>query len=161
MKIKLIATGGTIEKNYDLTGGELNVGDRITHILSRSRHNLGIKIERLLQVDSLDITAKEREKIVACVQNSAEKNIVITHGTDTMGETARAIGEKKFDKVVILTGAMIPESIAGSYALFNLGCALTAVQLLDKGVYIAMNGKIFNWDNVHKNLQLGIFEEND
>ena len=109
-------------------------------------------------VDSLDMQMDNRIKILESCKNSPEKSIIITHGTDTMTETARVLGEAKLDKTIVLTGAMIPYTFNNSDAVFNLGCSIIAVQCLDKGVYIIMNGKVFSWDNVVKIKDRGIFE---
>ena len=104
------------------------------------------------------MTDEDREKILQSCKDCEEDKIIITHGTDTMVETAQVLGKNIKDKTIVLVGAMIPYNQEKSDALFNLGCAVSAVQILPKGVYIAMNGKIFSWDNVRKNKELGLFE---
>ncbi len=99
-----------------------------------------------------------RQHILASCRSAPEQRIVVIHGTDTMALTARVLGEAALSKTVVLTGAMIPFAIQGSDALYNLGFACAAAQLLSPGVYIAMNGTIFAWDNVRKNTQSGVFE---
>jgi L-asparaginase len=112
-----------------------------------------------MMVDSLEMTDQDRELIVHQCNNCDESKIVITHGTDTMSETARVLAQKVTDKTIVLTGAMIPIKFGSSDGLFNLGSALAFAQTLPPGVYVAMNGRYFNWDNVRKNRQTGVFEE--
>ena len=110
-------------------------------------------------IDSLEMTAEDRELIAHQCRQCEEDRIVITHGTDTMAETARMLANKIQDKTIILTGAMIPIKFGSSDGLFNIGSALAFAQTLNPGVYVAMNGRCFNWDNVQKNKETGIFEE--
>jgi L-asparaginase len=112
-------------------------------------------------IDSLDMTAEDRDIIVEHCLRSEEDQIVITHGTDTMVDTARAIGDVVPDKTIVLTGAMVPYAFGSSDGLFNLGSALSFVQILAPGVYLAMNGRYFRWDGVRKNRETGVFEEHD
>ncbi|HVV25520.1 MAG TPA: asparaginase domain-containing protein [Candidatus Saccharimonadales bacterium] len=159
MQIKLFLTGGTIDKKYNELSGELDY--KKTHIqemLKQARSRLDIHIEELMLVDSLDMTDSQRQQILHACQSTDQHKIVITHGTDTMVETARLLGENIQDKTIVLFGSMIPFAFGGSDALFNFGAALAAAQTLGQGVYITMNGKIFEWDKVVKNRQLGEFQ---
>jgi len=157
--IHLIVTGGTFDKSYDELQGQLTFTDsHLPEIIKRIRTTLEVNLEINQLVDSLDMVDENRQKIGETCQKVPEERILITHGTDTMAETARYLAKLNLNKTIILTGAMIPYSISRSDALFNLGSAFSAVQLLPAGVYIAMNGRIFSWDNVQKNRQKGIFE---
>ena len=158
-KIDLFTTGGTIDKIYKPLTGNLSFGtSNIPKILSTANLSENIDIQSLMKVDSLDMTAMQRKEIVAACITSHSNKIIITHGTDTMVETATVIATKKLKKTIILTGAMIPYSLEDSDATFNIANALGFVKNLKKGVYIVMNGQCFPWDNVQKNKQLGIFE---
>jgi len=160
MAIRLFTTGGTIDKNYNPLNGELEFNEtHLPDILSEGNVSLEITHESLMTKDSLDMTEEDRAGIVQACKDAMEDKIVITHGTDTMVETALAIANEVTDKTIVLVGAMIPYSFGGSDALFNLGTALTAVQLKEPGVYITMNGKIFDADKVQKNKEKGVFEE--
>jgi L-asparaginase len=123
------------------------------------RNKVSVEIRTLMMIDSLEMTTEDRDLIVHQCKQCDEDRIVITHGTDTMAETARVIAEKIKDKTIVLTGAMIPIKFGSSDGLFNLGSALAFAQSLKPGVYVAMNGRCFNWDNVQKNKETGIFEE--
>ncbi len=162
MKIKLFITGGSIDKRYNEISEKMVLEDsHLPQMLQASRNRLNVSIEELMLIDSLDMKDPQREAIVkACISDPA-KNIIISHGTSTIVDTAKALGEKVQNKTIVLFGAMIPASLKDSDASFNLGCALTAVQTLEKGVYITMNGRIFSWDNVMKNVKLGEFRELD
>jgi L-asparaginase len=128
-------------------------------LLEMGRNKVPVVIRTLMMIDSLDMTAQDRELIVhQCIQCEEDK-IIITHGTDTMATTAKVLAEHIKNKTVVLTGAMIPIKFGSSDGLFNMGCAMAFVQSLPPGVYVAMNGRFFNWDNVRKNRQTGIFEE--
>lgn len=160
MHIRIITTGGTFDKCYDEIRGEL--GFRETHLPAvleqgRSTVPITVQVDRLL--DSLDMQEADRQRILAACHAAPEGHIVIVHGTDTMQQTAQVLGAAQLAKTIVLTGAMIPFTIGRSDAMFNLGFALAAVQLLPQGVYIAMNGRTFTWDNVRKNKEAGIFEE--
>ena len=157
--IKLLITGGTIDKRYDELSGEV-VFDKKSYIdemLSQSRCDALINLETLFLKDSLDMTDMDREIIYHSILNSDEKKIIITHGTDTMVQSTKYLGQKSIDKTIILLGAMIPHTVKNSDALFNLGMAIGAISFLPQGVYIAMNGKIFNYNNVSKNRKIGRF----
>ena len=159
MSVRVFVTGGTFDKEYDELSGRLYF--RNTHVdemLRRGRCGLDVDVETLMMVDSLEMTDAQRALIVGACRECAEDQIVITHGTDTMVETARAIADGVEGKTVVLTGAMIPYAFGSSDGLFNLGSALSFVQSLPVGVYIAMNGKSFAWDDVRKNRDAGVFE---
>jgi len=160
MKLKFLIAGGTICKQYNELTGKLEFQKSfVPAMLLRGRCQLAYTTEVLMLKDSLDMTADDRETILAACQASDESHIIISHGTDTMVETAALLGQGLNDKTVVFVGAMLPYSIRDSDALFNLGCAVTAVQLLGNGVYVVMNGQVFPWDNVHKNCALGVFQQ--
>ncbi len=159
MKIKFFATGGTIDKIYFDAMSKYQVGQpRIREILEEARVCFEYEIKSLLQKDSLDITDDDRNMIFNSVKHEPCDHIVITHGTDTMIETAMVLKKIK-NKTIVFTGAMEPASFKTSDASFNLGCAIAAVQTLAPGVYIAMNGNIFDPDNAQKNRALKQFEK--
>lgn len=159
MPIRIFVTGGTFDKEYNELTGELFFKEtHLPEMLKRSRSNLDVTVRTLMMIDSLHMTAEDRDLIVHQCRNAAESNIIITHGTDTMADTARIIAEKIKDKTVVLTGAMIPYKFGSSDGFFNLGSALAFVQTLPAGVYVCMNGKAFPADNVRKNRQTGQFE---
>jgi len=160
MAIRIFITGGTFDKEYNELNGQLYFKDTHLHemlILGRSR--VEVDIRTLMMIDSLDMTEDDRLMIARHCQKATEDRIVITHGTDTMTETARVLAQNIFNKTIVLTGAMIPYKFGSSDGLFNLGSALAFVQTLPPGVYVAMNGRYFNWDNVRKNRKTGEFEE--
>lgn len=159
MRIRLVVTGGTFDKEYDEVRGMLAF--RATHVprmLDLGRCHLDVAVEQLLLKDSLDLTDADRRRIVDACGNCAETRIVVTHGTDTMVETARAIAAQVTNRTVVLTGAMIPFAFGSSDGLFNLGSALSFAQVLPAGVYVAMNGRCFAHDKVRKNRERGVFE---
>lgn len=159
MNIKLFITGGTIDKVYDeLTGALTFKQTQLVDMLNRGHSMNDTTSEILFLKDSLEMNDADRQLILSKCLESDEGNIIITHGTDTMVETAQLLGKMIKDKTVVLFGAMVPYSMAQSDALFNLGFALSSVQTSANGVYIAMNGKIFDFDKVKKNKALGIFE---
>ena len=160
MQIRILVTGGTFDKEYNELNGELYFKDtHMQDLLSMGRCRLDTEIRTLMMIDSLEMTAEDRDLIAhQCIQ-CEETQIVITHGTDTMSDTARVLAEKVKGKTIVLFGAMIPIKFGSSDGLFNLGGALAFVQTLPAGVYIAMNGRYFQWDNVRKNRQTGMFEE--
>ncbi|MES2105369.1 MAG: asparaginase domain-containing protein [Pseudomonadota bacterium] len=161
MTLRIIATGGTFDKHYDELAGKLSFGaSHLPAVLNRARITLPVELEVRPLIDSLDMTDVDRQQILASCQQASEKAIVIIHGTDTMRETAEVLGAAKLDKVIVFTGAMIPYEIANSDALFNLGFAAGVAQLLAPGVYVAMNGQVFAWDNVQKNRSAGVFVTN-
>ena len=157
--IKIFSTGGTFDKEFNELNGELYFKKTQLHeLLELGRSQLNVKVETLMMIDSLNMTDDERQYIIKKCQKEASQRIIITHGTDTMVETAKILAEHIQDKIIILTGAMIPIKFGSSDGLFNLGSALSFVQILEPGIYITMNGRYFNWDNVRKNKNLGIFE---
>jgi L-asparaginase len=160
MAIRIFITGGTFDKEYNELTGELYFKDtHMSDLLEKGRSKVPTMIRTLMMVDSLQMSEQDRDLIAhQCIQCKEDK-IVITHGTDTMSETAKVLAKKVEGKTIILTGAMIPIKFGSSDGLFNLGSALAFVQTLSPGVYIAMNGRYFHWDNVKKNKQTGIFEE--
>ena len=160
MAIKIFITGGTFDKEYDEISGKLYFNDtHLPEILDLGRCGLDVSVRTLMMIDSLEMTDHDRELIVNACRKSEEQHIVITHGTDTMEVTARVLGQAIDDKTIVLTGAMVPYKFGSSDGLFNLGTALAFVQSLPSGVYVAMNGKYFTWDNVRKNKGKGAFEE--
>lgn len=162
MRIRIIITGGTFDKHYDEIQGTLTFKDtHLPEILEQVRCTLEVKMELNQLIDSLEMGRDDRLQILEACKKATERRIVITHGTDTMTETARVLGEAGLDKVIVLTGAMIPYTLRNSDAVFNLGCSLMAVQLLPAGVYITMNGKVFAWDNVKKERERGVFTTKD
>jgi len=159
MAIRLLVTGGTFDKEYDEIRGELSFGDtHLPEMLRRGRCALEVELRTLMMVDSLELNDADREAIAHNCLRTAEERIVITHGTDTMVETARVLASSVTGKTVVLTGAMIPYAFGSSDGLFNLGSALSFAQTLPPGVYIAMNGRYFTWDRVRKNRTTGRFE---
>jgi len=157
--LRVFVTGGTFDKTYDEIHGRLSFGDtHVPEMLTLGRSRVELTVETLMMIDSLEMTDIDRERIVARCAECLERQIVVTHGTDTMVETARAVAESISDKTIVLTGAMIPYAFGSSDGLFNLGSALSFAQVLPPGVYIAMNGQCFLWDRVRKNTQTGTFE---
>jgi len=158
--IKLIITGGTFDKEYnELTGSLFFRATHLHEMLKLGRARVKVKTKTLMMIDSLYMKAAHRKKILAECKASRESRIVITHGTDTMPETARLLGANLTGKTVILTGAMVPYKFGSSDGMFNLGSALSFAQILPPDVYIAMNGRFFSWHNVRKNRTKGEFEE--
>jgi L-asparaginase len=159
MKVRIFITGGTFDKEYNELTGELYFHDTHIHeMLTLARSRVDVAVKTLMMIDSLNMTDADRQKILQSCQDAAENHIVITHGTDTMAETARVLARGINNKVIVLTGAMIPYKFGSSDGLFNLGSALAYAQSLPHGVYVAMNGKVFTADNVRKNRETGIFE---
>ncbi|MEI6086112.1 MAG: asparaginase domain-containing protein [Bacteroidota bacterium] len=160
MSIRIFITGGTFDKEYNELNGQLYFKDtHINELLKLGRCRVDVDIRTLMMVDSLEMTDDDRQLIARQCQNSDEDKIIITHGTDTMAETAAVLAKETTGKTIVLTGAMIPYKFGSSDGLFNLGSAMAFVQALPKGVYVAMNGRYFTWDNVRKNKQTGGFEE--
>tara|TARA_Y100001970_G_C13590172_1_gene535148 strand:- start:74 stop:568 length:495 start_codon:yes stop_codon:yes gene_type:complete len=158
--IKIFATGGTFDKEYNEINGELYFKDtQIFELLKLGRSQLDVKIETLMMIDSLLMTNDDRNYIASKCKQEKTDQIIITHGTDTIVETAKLLAAKVKDKTIILTGAMIPIKFGSSDGLFNLGSALSFVQVINPGIYITMNGKYFKYNNVFKNKKLGIFEK--
>lgn len=160
MAIRIFITGGTFDKEYNELDGQLYFKDTHIHdLLEMGRNKVAVEVRTLMMVDSLQMTSEDRELIAYQCNQCDESRIVLTHGTDTMSETAQFLAEKVKDKTIILTGAMIPIKFGSSDGLFNLGSALAFAQTLAPGVYVAMNGKYFEAGNVRKNKQTGMFEE--
>ena len=157
--IRIFVTGGTFDKTYDEIRGRLSFGDtHLPEMLTLGRSRVEVSVRTLMMIDSLEMSDADRELIVRNCSECEETRIVVTHGTDTMVETAAALARGVAGKTVVLTGAMIPYAFGSSDGLFNLGSALSFVQVLPPGVYIAMNGQHFAWDKVRKNKQTGYFE---
>ena len=160
MAIRIFITGGTFDKEYNELNGQLYFKDTHLHdLLEMGRSKVPIEIRTLMMVDSLEMTDEDRGLIAYQCNQCDENKIVITHGTDTMSETAIILAEKVKGKTIVLTGAMIPIKFGSSDGLFNLGSALAFAQTLPAGVYVAMNGRYFHANNVRKNKQTGMFEE--
>ncbi len=160
MSIRVFITGGTFDKEYNEITGQLYFKDsHLPEMLELGRSRLDVEIRTLMMVDSLEMTDDDRSLIAEHCIKSPEDKIVITHGTDTMANTARVLADKVSGKTIVLTGAMIPYKFGSSDGLFNLGSALAFVQTLPPGVYVAMNGRYFHAGNVRKNKQTGEFEE--
>jgi L-asparaginase len=160
MHIRILVTGGTFDKEYDeLTGRLFFRHTHVEEMLGRGRCRLDVRVETVMMVDSLDLDDERRGQIVERCRAAPEREIVVTHGTDTMVETARALAAAAIaDKTIVLTGAMVPYAFGSSDGLFNLGSALSFAQVLPPGVYVAMNGQRFDWDRVRKNTATGVFE---
>jgi L-asparaginase len=158
--IRILITGGTLDKEYDPLTGELTFPkSHLSNMLNQVRCKVKFVLEEVMLKDSLQMTSEDREEILKKCIDCLENKIIVTHGTDTMVETTRILGKNVRGKTIVLVGAMIPYAFGASDALFNLGCAFSAVQALPQGVYITMNGEIFTWDNVRKNKESGEFEE--
>jgi L-asparaginase len=160
-RIRILITGGTFDKEYDEIQGRLYFKDsHLPEMLHLGRCRLDVEMRTLMMIDSLDMTEADRDIIVEQCRSAPERRIVITHGTDTMPETARTIADGAIEgKTIVLTGAMIPYKFGSSDGLFNLGSALAFVQTLPPGVYVAMNGRYFTAGRVRKHRETGIFEE--
>ena len=159
MAIRILITGGTFDKVYDEINGTLFFKDtHVPEMLRLGRCRVDVEIRTVMMVDSLAMSDADRGIILENCRQCPEERIVITHGTDTMAETAGVLGRQIRDKTVVITGAMVPYAFGSSDGLFNLGSAISFAQALPHGVYIAMNGRCFSWDNVRKNKQLGVFE---
>ena len=161
--IQIFTTGGTFDKEYNyISGALIFVDTHIPEMLKRARSGLDVRVEKLIMVDSLDMTMGQRDLIVSRCRQTTADQIIITHGTDTMVETARYLVHElePVAKTIVLTGAMVPYSLGlSSDGFFNIGSALAFVQVMPPGVYVAMNGRIFPWDNVRKNYNTGFFEQ--
>lgn len=157
--MKILITGGTLDKQYNPLNGELGFNkSSVADMLTRSNNTLATDVEVLMLKDSLEMNDQDRQQIADACGKTDDQQILITHGTDTMVETAHAVANSRLiNKTVVLLGAMVPYQIQQSDALFNLGCAITAVQLLPAGVYITMNGQVFDYREVEKNRAQGIF----
>ncbi len=160
MAIRIFITGGTFDKEYNELNGQLFFKDtHISDLLEMGRSKVAVEIRTLMMVDSLEMTDEDRQLIAYQCEQCDETQIVITHGTDTMTDTALILEQKIRNKTIVLTGAMIPIKFGSSDGLFNLGSALAFAQTLAPGVYVAMNGRYFHANNVRKNKQTGMFEE--
>ncbi len=160
MAIRIFVTGGTFDKEYNEITGQLFFKDtHLPEMITRSRVSPQVTVTTLMMIDSLDMKPRDRDLIVNNCIETPETRIIITHGTDTMAITASALAGKVPGKTIVLTGAMIPYKFGSSDGFFNLGCALAFVQTLPPGVYVSMNGRFFDWNNVRKNRQTGVFEE--
>ena len=157
--IQIFVTGGTFDKEYNELNGALFFKDtHLPEMLEKGRSRLAVSTDTLLMKDSLEFNEVDRQLIsFACASASADR-ILITHGTDTMVQTAQYLAAQNLAKTIVLTGAMIPYKFGSSDGMFNLGSALAFLQILEPGVYISMNGKIFGANNVRKNLEKGEFE---
>lgn len=160
MEIRIFITGGTFDKEYNELNGQLFFKDtHMPELLNLGRSRVDVQVRTLMMVDSLEMTDADRDLIADNCIKAQEDRIIITHGTDTMTDSAVVLAAKIKNKTIVLTGAMIPYKFGSSDGLFNLGSALAFAQTLPYGVYVAMNGRYFNWDNVRKNKQTGEFEE--
>ncbi len=160
MAIRILITGGTFDKEYDMIKGSLDFEEtHVPEMLKLGRCTIDTEIRTLMMVDSLDMTDVDRELILHHCKTLPENQILITHGTDTMSITAAYLAEHRLDKTIILTGAMIPYKFGSSDGFFNLGSSLAFAQTLASGVYIVMNGRAYDWDNVRKNKKTGYFEQ--
>ncbi|MEY2528167.1 MAG: L-asparaginase [Verrucomicrobiota bacterium] len=160
MTIRILVTGGTFDKKYNERNGELFFQDtHVAEMLRLGRSRVAVTIRTVMMIDSLEISDADRALVVQNCLQAEEDRIVITHGTDTMTETAAAVARAVTGKTVVLTGAIIPYAFGSSDGLFNLGSALSFAQVLPAGVYVAMNGKCFPWNCVRKNRERGEFEE--
>jgi len=158
MSLRIFVTGGTFDKEYDeITGNLFFKKTHLREMLDLGRAKIDINISTLMMKDSLEMDKNDRSIVVDNCSKSIESNIIITHGTDTMIDTATSIANAKLNKTIVLTGAMIPYKFGSSDGLFNLGAAIGFVQSLPNGVYIAMNGKYFHYDKVEKNKEIGEF----
>jgi L-asparaginase len=160
MSIRIFITGGTFDKEYNELTGQLYFKDsHLPEMLDLGRNLVPVEVRTLMMVDSLEMTDDDRSLIAEHCIKSPEDKIIITHGTDTMTNTAQVIAQRTKNKTIVLTGAMIPYKFGSSDGLFNLGSAMAFVQTLPPGVYVVMNGRYFNANNVRKNKETGEFEE--
>ena len=159
-RIRIFITGGTFDKEYDEINGRLYFQEsHLPEMLRLGRCALDVHVRTLMMIDSLDMTEADRRLIVEQCRTAAESRLLITHGTDTMSETAMALASAALDKTIVLTGAMVPYKFGSSDGLFNLGSALAFAQTLPSGVYVVMNGRCFDAGKVRKNRETGMFEE--
>jgi L-asparaginase len=159
-RIRIFITGGTFDKEYNEITGQLYFKDsHLPEMLKLGRCHLDVDVRTLMMIDSLEMTGDDRRLILEHCRKAPESRIIITHGTDTMRETAAMLARNISDKTIILTGAMIPYKFGSSDGLFNLGSALAFAQTLAAGVYVVMNGRYFHPEAVRKNRQTGMFEE--
>lgn len=157
--MRIIVTGGTFDKHYDAIKGELTFKEsNLPAILAQARVTVPVAIEINQLIDSLQMTDVHRQSVLQACRNATETALVVVHGTDTMVETAQVVGRVALAKTVVFTGAMVPYAVQGSDALFNLGFALAMAQAQPHGAYIAMNGRVFPWNDVRKDRTGGVFE---
>jgi len=160
MSIRILVTGGTFDKEYDMINGKLDFDKtHVPEMLRLGRCTVPTEVRTVMMIDSLEMTDTDREVILHNCINAPEDKILITHGTDTMQQTAAYLAARNLPKVIVLTGAMIPYKFGSSDGFFNLGSALAFLQTLPVGVYVVMNGRYYHWDNVVKNRKTGYFEE--
>jgi L-asparaginase len=160
MKIRFLVTGGTFDKEYnELTGALYFKDTHVREMLRLGRCNLELEIRTLMMIDSTEMSDDDREVILKSCAGPTRDRIVISHGTDTMAQTARYLGQRVKNKTIVLTGAMVPYTFGSSDGLFNLGSALAFAQTLPAGVYVVMNGRCFDWHNVRKDKATGRFQE--
>lgn len=160
--LRILVTGGTFDKDYHEIEGRLYFGhSHVEEMLRLGRSRVPIAVETLMLIDSLDMTDADRARILEACRRAPEERIVITHGTDTMEDTARFVMAARLAKTIVLTGAMVPYTFGSSDGLFNLGSALAFAQALPAGTYVAMNGRASRGDRVRKNKSTGVFEERD
>lgn len=158
--IRIFITGGTFDKEYNEIEGKLDFEEtHVPEMLKLGRCNLDIDVRTIMMVDSLEMTDADREIILHSCTKVSEDKIIITHGTDTIAETAKFIADANLEKTIILTGAMIPYKFGSSDGFFNLGASIAFAQTLPSGVYVCMNGRAYDWNNVRKNKKTGFFEE--
>jgi len=159
MEIKIFTTGGTIDKIYFDQKSSYQVGEpAVDELLREANVTVPYRCETIMRKDSLDLSDEDRQKIYDTIAVDDHRQIIITHGTDTMIQTARKLQPLASDRVIVLTGSMMPAKFKSSDAVFNIGCAVIAVQTLPPGVYLAMNGQIFEPDKSRKNVELNRFE---
>ncbi len=160
MSIRILITGGTFDKEYDMIQGKLDFEEtHVPEMLKLGRNMVPTEVRTIMLVDSLEMTDADRAIILNNCTSVPENQILITHGTDTMAETAAYLAAAKLDKTIVITGAMIPYKFGSSDGFFNLGSSLAFVQTLPSGVYVVMNGRYYDWNNVRKNKKTGFFEE--
>jgi len=158
--IRILITGGTFDKEYDMLNGKLDFEEtHVPEMLKLGRCTVDCEVRTLMMIDSLEMTDNDRELILHNCKSAPEERILITHGTDTMELTAAYLAAANLSKTIVITGAMIPYKFGSSDGFFNLGSALAFLQTLPHGVYVAMNGRYYPWDNVRKNKKTGYFEE--
>ncbi len=159
MHLRILATGGTFDKRYDPIAGTLGFGDTHLHeMLAQARVAGPVRVEVVTMLDSLEMTDAHRQQVLSACRAALEPALVVVHGTDTLVETARVLGEAALPKTIVLTGAMVPHAIAGSDASFNLGAAVAFARSLPPGVWVAMNGLARPWSDVRKDRERGVFE---
>lgn len=162
MRIKIVITGGTIDKVYDKIGGQLVFQKtHLNDLIEQARCTVPVSYEEIMLKDSLVMSGRDRVLIRDACAGFTEDRIIVTHGTDTIVETASLLGRTVKDKTIVLFGAMVPYAFGNSDALFNFGTAVAAVQTMPPGAYITMNGHVFSWDKVWKNREEGYFEFKD